>query len=146
MWRRWPHSSVCHGRSHGWVSWYFACHVQGSKQNLLSCLRYFQVTYFLKFCLFTSGWTGSLLLQQVGAASCSVGASRCGGSSCCGAQAPRRGLNSQGTWASLPHCFPRRKTLSRSLPTQPPAEFPPACGIFPDRGWNLSPLHWESAS
>ena len=56
---------------------------------------------------------------------CGVQASHCGGFSCCGAQA-------LGMQASV--------VVARGLSCSA------ACGIFPDQGLNLCPLHWQADS
>ena len=57
--------------------------------------------------------------------SCAAQASHCGGFSCCRAWA-------LGVWASEV-VVPGLSGL-------------PACGIFPDQGWNLCPLLWQMDS
>ena len=56
-------------------------------------------------------------------------ASPCGGISYCGAQALGRGFSNCSSWA-LEH------RLSSCA----------ACGIFPDQGFSLCPLHWQVGS
>ena len=86
-------------------------------------------------CLFFFGGEGgrcaeSLLLGQLFSSrdkqgphsSCGAQTSDCGGFSCCGA------------WA-LGHAGSVVEAFGLSCLV--------ACGIFPDRGWNLSPLHWQ---
>ena len=82
------------------------------------------------------------MLLQAGATLCSgARASHCSGFSCCGARAlgtwasvvVARGLSSCGSWA-LEHRLSSCGTRSA------------ACGIFPDRGSNPCPLHWQADS
>ena len=101
--------------------------------SLLFCwcckLRYAKTLVFIYS--FISGCAGSALLLLVslvaesgGYSSCALQASCCSSFSC-GAQALC-------TWASA--------AVARRL------SCPKACGIFPELGWNPSPLHWQTDS
>ena len=75
---------------------------------------------------------------------CSAQASHCGGFSCCGAQAlgvwasvvVAHGLSSCGSQALECRLSSVAHRLSCSM----------ECGIFPDQGSNLCPLHWQADS
>ena len=56
---------------------------------------------------------------------CDAWPSHCGGFSCCQAQAPES---------------------AGSVIVAHGLELPTACGIFPDQGANLCPLHWQADS
>ena len=66
---------------------------------------------------------------------CCARASHCGGLSRCGAWDP-------GTWASV--AVARRLQHSGSAVVAHGPSRSAACGILPDQGSNLRPLHWQA--
>ena len=101
-------------------------------------LKHFKFV-LLRLCWVFVAVRAFLRLWQRGLVSCGVrwGASRCGGFSCCGAQAPA----CSGSVVAAPRLYSTRSAVvvhgfSCSV----------ACGIFPDQGWNPSLLHWQTDS
>ena len=100
-----------------------------SKNGLLEMVFFFYNFIYL----FIFGCAVSLLLckgflqsQQAGATiHCGATTSHCGGFSCCAVQALGMGA---------------------SVVTVHGLSFSLACGIFPDQGWNSSPLFWQVGS
>ena len=81
---------------------------------------------------------GFLQLWRAGATlRCGAWASHCGGFSCCGARA-------LGTRASV--VVARGLQSTGSVVVVHGLSCSAACGIFPDQGSNLCPLHWQADS
>ena len=96
------------------------------------CIYFFGCTGSSLLC------TGFLQLRLAGATlGCGVRASHCGGLSCCGAWA-------LGTWASVVAAHGLYNAGSVVVAHGPSRST--ACGILPDQGSNLCPLHWQADS
>ena len=116
---------------------------------------YFKIclfVYLLIYLFIYFGCIGSLLLRegflqlrQAGATlHCGVRASRCGGFSCCGAQAlGARASQLQHTGSVVVVC---RLQSAGSVVVVCRLSCSAARGIFPDQGSNSCPLHWQTDS
>ena len=126
---------------------YISIVLQQYVRHFYKHLSYLLLFFFLiiLFYLFIFGCVGSSLLhmgflqlRQAGAAlHCGPWASHCGGFSCCRVRALGAGASvvvARGLWSAGSVVVAHG--LSCSM----------ACGIFPDRGSNPCPLHWQADS
>ena len=98
---------------------------------------YLFIYVFMYVCMYVCMYLFIYLFMAALGLRCCVRASNCGGFSCCGALALR-------AWASV--VVARGLQSAGSVVVVHGLHCSVACGIFPDQGSNLCPLHWQADS